>query len=159
MSSRAPSSRLLVSLRVRATPAHAFEVFTRDIGVWWQPNDLFRFKAEPGRLAFEEGEGGRFTETMASGEFFEIGRITAWEPGSRLAFTWRQASFAPGQETRVEVRFEALGEETRVTVEHHGWDSIPPEHVARHGFPDGIFMRRHAEWWQALLTAYRRRIS
>ena len=44
-------------------------------------------------------------------------------------------------------------------VEHHGWDSVPAEHVARHGFPDGIFMRRHAEWWQALLTAYRRRVS
>ena len=93
------------------------------------------------------------------GEVFEIGRITAWEPGVRLAFTWRQASFAPSQQTRVEVRFERLGEETRVTVEHHGWESVPPEHVARHGFPDAIFMRRHGEWWQALLAAYRRRIS
>ena len=118
MSSRPVSSHLLVSLRVSASPAHAFEVFTRDIGLWWQPNGLFRFsKGEPGLLAFEKGEGGRFTETMASGEVFEIGRITAWEPGGRLAFTWRQASFAPGQETRVEIRFEALGEETRVTVE------------------------------------------
>ena len=31
--------------------------------------------------------------------------------------------------------------------------------LLRHGFPDGIFMRRHAEGWQALLTDYRRRIS
>jgi len=154
------SARILVSLRVSATPDHAFRVFTCEIGRWWEPNALFRFtNGPPGRLAFEEGEGGRFTETGSAGEVFEIGRITAWEPGVRLAFTWRQASFAPSQQTRVEVRFEPLGEETRVTVEHHGWESVPPEHVARHGFPDAIFMHRHGEWWQALLAAYRRRIS
>jgi len=154
------SARILVSLRVTATPGRAFRVFTREIGTWWQPNELFRFTAgPPGRLAFEEGEGGRLTETGASGEVFEIGRITAWEPGVRLAFTWRQASFAPSQQTRVEVRFEPLGEETRVSVEHHGWESIPQGHVARHGFPDAVFMRRHGEWWQGLLAAYRRRIS
>ena len=154
------SARILVALRVTATPERAFRVFTREIGAWWQPNDLFRFNADPpGRLAFEEGEGGRFIETDAAGGVFEIGRITAWEPGVRLAFTWRQASFDPGQETRVEVRFDPLGEETRVTVEHHGWESVPPAHVARHGFPDAIFMRRHGEWWQNLLAAYRRRMS
>ena len=120
------SARILVSLRVSAAPDHAFRVFTREIGLWWQPNGLFRFTGGP--------------------------------PG-RLAFTWRQASFAPSQQTRVEVRFERLGEETRVTVEHHGWESVPLEHVARHGFPDAVFMRRHGEWWQALLAGYRRRLS
>ena len=152
-------SRIIVSLRVSATPARAFDVFTREIGLWWQPNELFGFTAgPPGRLAFEAGAGGRLTETAASGATFEIGRITAWEPGVRLAFTWRQASFAPDQSTEVEVRFEPLGEETRVTVEHQGWDGIPQQHVARHGFPDAIFMRRHGEWWQALLSSFRRRI-
>jgi hypothetical protein len=27
--------------------------------------------------------------------------------------------------------------------------------VARHHFPDAIFLRRHAEWWQALLGSYK----
>jgi hypothetical protein len=44
-----------------------------------------------------------------------------------------------------------VGAETRVTVEHRGWDSVPAAHVARHGFPDGVFLRRHGDWWQALL--------
>jgi hypothetical protein len=39
-----------------------------------------------------------------------------------------------------------------VTVEHRGWDSVPAAHVARHGFPDAVFLRRHAEWWQGLLS-------
>ena len=86
---------------------------------------------------------------------FEIGKVRVWTPPSRLVFGWRQAAFAPGQDTEVEVRFEAVGDETRVTVEHLGWDSVPATHVARHGFPDSIFLRRHAEWWQALLASYK----
>lgn len=150
------TSRVLVSLRVKASPERAFDVFTREIGLWWRPNELFRFTPRsPGVVAFEPGLGGRFTETLPNGKVFEIGRITAWEPGHRLAFTWRQATFAPEQMTDVEVRFEPVGDETRVTVEHRGWDSVPPEHVARHTMADNVFLRRHGEWWQELLAAYR----
>ncbi|MBV8772882.1 MAG: SRPBCC domain-containing protein, partial [Deltaproteobacteria bacterium] len=98
--------------------------------------------------------GGRLIEILPGGDIFEIGRITTWESGVRLAFTWRQETFEPGQLTRVEVRFEPVADETRVTVEHHGWDTVPEEHVARHHFPDAIFLRRHAEWWQLLLSIY-----
>jgi uncharacterized protein YndB with AHSA1/START domain len=154
------SSRILVALRVPATPARAFQAFTAEIGRWWRPNQLFQFTRRlAGTLAFEPGEGGRFTETAADGEVFEIGRITAWQPGARLAFTWRQASFAPGQVTTVEIRFEAVGSETRVTVEHRGWETVPQEHVARHTFPDAVFLQRHGEWWQALLASLRSRLA
>ena len=148
------SSRVIVSLRVKATPDHAFAVFTRDIGMWWQPNDLFHFTPRsPGTIALEAGEGGRFTETLANGKIFEIGRVTRWEPGRRLALTWRQATFAPDQVTQVEVLFEPVDEETRITVTHTGWDSVPQDHVARHTFPDAVFLHRHAQWWQQLLAA------
>jgi hypothetical protein len=145
---------VLVSLRVEAEPARAFDVFTREIALWWRPNDLFRFtEGAPGLLAFEPGEGGRFTETAPDGSVFEIGRIRIWKPGEKLVFSWRQASFAAGQGTEVEVRFEPVGRDTRVTVEHRGWDSVPQEHEARHTFPNAIFLRRHGEWWQALLAS------
>ena len=91
-------------------------------------------------------------ETLPSGKVFEVGRIRAWEPPHRLVFGWRQAAFAPGQDTEVEVRFEAVGAETRVTVEHTGWDSVPAEHVARHHLPETIFLTRHGEWWRILLA-------
>ena len=148
-------SRIFVSLRVAATPERAFEAFTREIGQWWRPNGLFRFTpGDPGTLTFEPGPGGRLTETQSDGHRFEIGRIKVWRPPARLVFSWRQASFAPSQETEVHVGFEPVGEETRVTVEHLGWDTVPAEHVARHGFPDAIFLRRHAEWWQTLLHSF-----
>ncbi|MPZ13413.1 MAG: ATPase [Chloroflexi bacterium] len=154
------ASRVVVALRVSATPERAFDTFTREIGQWWRPNMLFQFTPRgPGLLAFESGVGGRFTETFADGAVFEIGRVSVWEPPSRIAFSWRQASFAPEQSTEVDIRFEPVGEETRVPVEHLGWDTIPTEHVARHGFPDGVFLVRHAEWWNALLSSFRARAT
>jgi len=154
------TSRIIVSLRVRASPERAFGAFTDDVGLWWRPNALFRFTPRsPGVVAFEGGLGGRFIETLPNGQVFEIGRITAWEPPRRLAFGWRQATFAPDQHTEVEVRFEPMGDETRVTVEHRGWDSVPAGHVARHGFADALFLRRHGEWWQALLGALKQALA
>ena len=154
------SSRVLVSLRVRTSPDRAFAAFVNDVGVWWQANPLFAFTPrDPGVLAFEPGASGRLTTTLANGHVFEIGRIRAWDPPRRLVFGWRQASFAPGQDTEVEVRFEPVGDETRVTVEHSGWDTVPAAHVARHGFPNALFLMRHGEWWQRLLASYKARLG
>jgi hypothetical protein len=36
---------------------------------------------------------------------------------------------------------------------------VPIDHVAKHHFPNDIFLRRHGEWWHALLTAYREQLS
>lgn len=149
------TSKVFVALRVKASPERAFAVFVGDIGAWWRPNGLFQTTPRaPGRLSFEPGEGGRLVETLASGKVFEIGRISAWEPPHRLAFSWRQANFPPDLLTEVEVRFEAVGEETRVSVEHRGFDQVP-EGAARHGFPDQLLLMRLADWWRSLLTSYR----
>jgi uncharacterized protein YndB with AHSA1/START domain len=146
-------SKVLVALRVRSTPARAFAAFTEEIGAWWKPNLLFATTPRaPGRLAFEPGPGGRLVETLANGKVFEIGRITAWEPPRRLVFTWRQASFPPDFHTEVEVAFEPLGEETRVSVEHRGFHRVPADSAARHGFPDQALLMRLSEWWRDQLA-------
>jgi hypothetical protein len=147
-------SAVIVSLRVKATPTEAFNVFTQEIGVWWRPNSLFELTPRgDGVLRFEAGPEGRLVTELASGKIFEVGRVTAWLPGERLGFTWRHATFAPEQVTHVEVRFEAVADETRVTVEHRGWDAIPQEHVSRHGFPLAATQMRLSEHWRALLAA------
>lgn len=153
------TSSVIVSLRVAATPSRAFEVFTGEIGAWWQPNILFQFnRRKAGILSFEPGLNGRLLETYDDGESFEIGRITTWLPGDRLTFTWHQDTFEPGQSTQVEVKFEPVADQTRVTVQHLGWDSVPQEHTARHTMDDAIFLRRHADWWQALLKSLKARV-
>jgi len=56
-------SKVIVALRVKATPERAFDAFVREIGLWWRPNGLFRFTpGPPGRTAFVPGLGGRLTE-------------------------------------------------------------------------------------------------
>ena len=149
------TSKVYVALRVKAPPERAFAAFVGEIGAWWRPNGLFQTTPRaPGVLAFEPGEGGRLTETLANGKVFEIGRITAWEPPARLVFSWRQATFPPDLHTEVEVRFEPVGEETRVSVEHRGFDRVPAGSAALHGFPDQALLMRLAEWWRKLLTSY-----
>jgi uncharacterized protein YndB with AHSA1/START domain len=147
------TSRVFVALRVRAAPERAFQAFVDEIGGWWRPNGLFQTTPRaPGRLAFEPGERGRLTETLANGKVFEIGQITAWEPPARLVFSYRQANFPPDLHTEVEVTFTAVGEETRVSVEHRGFDQVPAG-AARHGFPDPILLMRLSEWWRAHLAS------
>ena len=97
--------------------------------------------------------------TLPNGKLFEIGRISVWEPGARLVFSWRQATFAPEMSTEVEVRFEPVGEETRVSIEHRAWDTIPQGHVARHGFPEAETLRQVGAWWRASLDALKGRVE
>lgn len=150
------TSKVYVALRVRAAPERAFQVFVEEIGAWWRASPLFQTTPRaPGRLAFEPGEGGRLIETLASGKVFEIGRITAWEPPRRLQFTWRQASFPLDLHTEVEVRFEGVGEETRVSVEHRGYHQVPGESAARHGFPDAVLLARLGDYWRGQLGSLR----
>lgn len=148
------TAAVIVSLRVGASPLRAFEAFTRDIARWWVASPLFMLTPQgDGTLRFEPGEGGRLVTTLADRSEFEVGRIALWQPGERLVLSWRQASFAPDQATELDVRFEAVGAETRVTVEHRAWDTIPREHAARHGFDLMLFQRRQAEHWRTLLAS------
>lgn len=146
-----------MALRVPVAPARAFAAFTEQIGEWWRPNGLFQFSpGRTGTLAFEPGPGGRLVETYPDGSSFVIGHIRAWDPPHHLVLSWRQANFAPDQETELHVRFDDVGDpsgvdQTRVVVEHFGWDGISAEHAARHGFPLATFQLRFAEWWQTLL--------
>lgn len=150
------TSKVFLALRVPADPLRAFAVFTEEIASWWQPSGLFRVgERGDGRLTFEPGEGGRLITTFEDGSTFEIGRISSWEPGKRLVFAWRQASFSAAQSTEVEVTFEAVGAETRISIEHRAWDTIPRAHAARHGFPEHATLQRAAEWWRASLQALR----
>lgn len=153
------ASRVLVALRVKASPERAFQAFTAEIGQWWRPNSLFAFTPrQPGVLSFEldgKGRGLRLIETREGGKVFEVGLVRLWQPGARLVFGWRQATFSPDQITEVDVTFEPVGDETRVSVTHTGWDSVPADHVARHHLPDSLFLQRHGEWWRDLLGSYR----
>jgi hypothetical protein len=154
------TSKVYVALRVSADPMRAFEAFTQEIALWWRPSGLFQVTPDgDGKLAFEPGVGGRLFTTLADGQEFDIGRISVWDIGRRLVFQWRQASFGVEQLTEVEVCFEAVGDETRVSIEHRAWDTIPQMHVARHGFPEHVTLQHVADWWRLSLASLRDRLA
>jgi uncharacterized protein YndB with AHSA1/START domain len=152
------TSKVYVALRVKASPERAFAAFVEEIGEWWRPNMLFQTTPRPGRLAFEPGKGGRLIETRAGDKVFEIGRIRVWDPPRLLVFSWRQANFPLDLHTEVEVGFEAVGDETRVSVEHRGFDQAPAG-AARHGLPDQVLLVRLADFWRAQIASVGERLG
>jgi uncharacterized protein YndB with AHSA1/START domain len=154
-----PGDQVTVSVVVAVEPAMAFEVFTQETDLWWKRGPRFRIAGHrPGLLQFEAGVGGRLFETFEaeSGEkVFVVGRVTAWEPPSRLVLEWRNANFAPNEHTEIEVLFEPAGGGTRVTVQHRGWASLRSDHPARHNLAAPAFSRMMGLWWSDQLTALR----
>ncbi|HEU5056985.1 MAG TPA: SRPBCC domain-containing protein [Kofleriaceae bacterium] len=155
-----------VSVFVRVPVEDAFDVFTREIDLWWRTGPAYRIAGRRrGQLVFEPGLGGRLFETFESrsrnkpeGHTIEVGKVIAWEPPRRLALTWRGVNFKPHESTRVEVSFEPSGEGTMVTVVHSGWSSLPAEHPARHGQVGAELVGRIGMWWGGLLTSFRQHV-
>ncbi len=148
-----------VSIEVAVTRATAFEVFTEDLDAWWQRGPRYRFLApHEGVLRLEPGVGGRLLHARddAGDDVFEVGRVRVWDPPHRLVLAWRLPNFAAHQTTEVEIRFEVVGDGTRVTLTHRGWDGIPSDHPARHGQVDRAFVLFKGRWWADVLGSAKR---
>jgi uncharacterized protein YndB with AHSA1/START domain len=161
---RKPGDGARASVFVAVEPAIAFEVFTQEIDLWWKRGPAYRIAGrEPGVLTFEPREGGRLFEsvTLASGaeRAFEIGRITTWQPPSKLSFEWRGVNFKPGEKTFVDVEFQPQREGTLVSVHHHGFSTLPSDHPVRHGEQGAAFSRSIGLWWGQLLSSLREHAS
>lgn len=147
------------SVSVRLPCERTFELFTAQIGSWWRRGPRFRYAgADQGLIHIEPGIGGRLFESWTEDNeerAFEVGRVTRWDPPKALAFTWRNANFADGEVTQVEVCFNDHGESTMVTVIHRGWAAIREDHPAKHGLEVRAFQRMVGSWWGDQLTSLR----
>jgi uncharacterized glyoxalase superfamily protein PhnB len=118
---------------VDVDPMTAFTVFTDEFEQWWGngPIDAWDSSRVIGRR-IEPGVGGRLLELYAD-DALELGRVTVWEPGIRLA--WQSSV----DDVVIDVRFETIGGGTRVTVE----GSVPEGGTGRGGL---AFVRMTPQW-------------
>ena len=123
---------------------HAFDVWTAQIDRWW-PRD-HTVTGNELTVVLERRAGGRIFERTASGTEHDWGRVTAWEPPTRLAYTWhlnRDRSDA----TDVEIRFSALDQtSTQVEIEHRGWERL--------GADGPVWRERNGGGWATLLPHF-----
>jgi uncharacterized protein YndB with AHSA1/START domain len=118
------------SIRVKASQARAFEVFTSGLGRWW-PLDHGIGKIPRKAAVMETRLGGRWYELAEDATETTVGKIIAWEPPRRFVMTWDiNSEWKPDAtvSSEVEVRFVADGADaTRVELEHRKFEIMGAE--------------------------------
>jgi uncharacterized protein YndB with AHSA1/START domain len=151
--------RARVSVAVAVPPTTAFAIFTEDIDRWWRRGLKYRHSASnSGFIRIEPQLHGRLFESFdadGGAHVIEVGRICAWEPPHRLAFSWRNANYAADEQTDVEVTFEPSSSGTLITVTHSGLASLRSDHPARHGQQGAAFSRTIGLWWGEQMSSLR----
>ena len=138
---------------VDASPEDAFDMFTSEIGLWWRRDTPYWNDRERGlTVRIEPYVGGRFLEIydLDTGEGFEVGRVTAWQPGERVAFTWTQVGWPEGASTDVEITFREAGGDTLVRLEQTGFERVPEAESFRAGYSSG---------WKEVLGWFAERVT
>jgi hypothetical protein len=110
-------------------PEQAFGIFVKEAGFGLRTSHWSWVQPERGRyVRFRRGPAGRFAEVYdaVTDDGFEIGRVTVWQPGTRLALIWREVDWPEGASTDVNAGFEPLFGGTLITVEHSGFERLGP---------------------------------
>lgn len=138
-------------IRVRASAARAFKVFTEGIDSWW-PKTHHIGSSPAVRGAIEAGVGGRCYTEHEDGSQVQWGKVLEWEPPHRFVFAWMVTTeWKPepdlNKSSEVEVRFtQSPDGTTLVELEHRNFE--------RHG-ETAALMRQHVEGWANLLDLFR----
>jgi len=121
------------TIDVDVDPMTAFTAFTDEFEQWWGngPIDAWDSSRCIGRR-LEPGVGGRLLEVYED-DALELGRVTVWEPGSRVC--WQSSV----DDVVIEVSFEPTSSGTRVRVE----GIVPDGKVGGAGLS---FVRMTPEW-------------
>jgi uncharacterized protein YndB with AHSA1/START domain len=139
---------------VNAPIERAFAVFTGRFGDF-KPGEHNLLAVPIAETVFEPHVGGHIYDRGVDGSVCRWARILAYEPPSRVLFTWDigptwQLEIDQSKTSEVEVRFTAESDErTRVDLEHRhlyrhgpGWESVADGIDGDAGWP--LYLDRYA---------------
>ncbi len=150
MDARISPAPVRKSIRVKASPQHAFEVFTQQMGRWWLPDHHIAPRPFVD-VVLEPNAGGRWFERDRAGAECEWGKVLAWEPPDRVLLAWQlneEWKYDPDFVTELEIRFVADGDGTRVELEHRNMERFGAKAAQVRGSLDS------PGGWTGVLTAY-----
>ncbi len=126
-------------VEVDASIERAFQVFTAEIGTWWD-EDKHILQAPLAEMIFEPQVGGHVVDRGVDGSECRWGRVLAYDPPYRVCFSWDittswQVETDPAKCSEVEITFTRTApRRTRVLLTHRHLD-------------------RHGEGWQSMRDA------
>jgi SAM-dependent methyltransferase len=98
-----------ISVDLKLDPSPAFEAMVDELST-----ALSRLGME-----LRPGVDGRLMEGAV-----EVGRVVRWLPPEEILLEWHGASWDPKQVTSLVLRFEPIGDGTRVTLGNSGWGNV-----------------------------------
>jgi uncharacterized protein YndB with AHSA1/START domain len=110
------------------SPHALFDYFTVPdlLACWWAPE-----------ATVDGRPGGSYQLRWPAMKWVLYGDYSQFEPGRRLAFSWRW-QHEPDLPTRqVEITFEPLAQGSRLTLTHSAYDDSPSDQSDRQGHIDG----------------------
>ena len=135
-----------LSFMVSCEPAHAFDVWTRRIGLWWPSSHSVSEDPEL-TVTIEPRVGGRIFERTTDGAEHDWGEVIAWEPPTRLVYRWHLRQDR-ADATEVEIAFGSAPEGAEVRISHRGWDRL--------GAKGPDLQQRNRQGWAGMLPHYQR---
>lgn len=130
MSTETTTTEVTTGVEVDASLAHAFHVFTAEIGSWWD-KDHHILQAPLAEMVFEPYVGGHIIDRGTDGSECRWSRVLAYEPPHRVVFSWDinlqwQVETDPAKASEIEIAFSELSP-TRTHVQ------LTHRHLDRHG--------------------------
>lgn len=139
MTTQTATTEVSTDVEVAAPIAHVFDVFTSQIGSWWD-KDHHILEAPLAEMIFEPYVGGHIIDQGTDGSECRWSRVLAYDPPTRVCFSWDidlqwQLETDPARASEVEIVFTELAPgRTHVRLTHR--------HLDRHG--DGWESMRNA---------------